>query len=47
MNIGMWVLIIIGGAAGLISTLYILVSLFAVIFYKLYRKVKHGISMFQ
>lgn len=46
MNIGLWILIIIGGAAGLVSTLYIMVSLFAVIFYKLFRKVRHGISMF-
>ncbi len=46
MSIGMWILIIVGGAAGLLSTMYILVSLFAVIFHKLFRKIRHGISMF-
>lgn len=46
MSIGLWILIIIGGAAGLISTLYIVFSLFAVIFYKMFRKIRHGISMF-
>lgn len=46
MSVGMWILVVIGGAAGLFSTLYILVSLFAVIFYKLFRRVKHGISLF-
>lgn len=47
MSIGMWILVIIGGAAGFLSTMYILVSLFAVIFHKLYRKIRHGISMFE
>lgn len=46
MSIGLWILIIIGGAAGAISTLYIVISLFAVIFYKLFRKIGQGISMF-
>lgn len=46
MSIGMWIFVIIGGAAGLTSTLYILISMFAVIFYKLFRKVRYGISMF-
>lgn len=34
MNILMWILIFIGGATGALSTLYLVVSLFAVIFYK-------------
>ncbi len=46
MNIGMWIIIIIGGAAGLLSTLYIVVSLIAVLAYKVFRKVGRGISMY-
>ncbi len=47
MSVGLWVLVVIGGAVGFLSTMYILVSLFAVIFYKLFRRMKHGISMFE
>lgn len=47
MSVGLWALIVLGGAAGFLSTMYILVSMFAVIFYKLFRKVKHGISIFE
>ncbi|MDE6915200.1 MAG: hypothetical protein K2P39_00160 [Lachnospiraceae bacterium] len=46
MNILMWILVFIGGAAGALSTLYIIVSLFAVIFYKLYRKLKYRASWY-
>ncbi len=46
MNIFMWILIFIGGATGAFSTLYIVVSLFAVIFYKIFRTVKYHVSLF-
>ncbi|MDE6619156.1 MAG: hypothetical protein K2K74_01450 [Lachnospiraceae bacterium] len=46
MNILMWILIFIGGATGALSTLYIVVSLFAVLFYKVYRKVKYHASLY-
>lgn len=46
MNIMLWILIFIGGAAGALSTLYIIVSLFAMIFYKLYRKIKYHASIY-
>jgi hypothetical protein len=46
MNIGMLFVMILGGAAGLLSTFYIVVSLFAVIIYKFYRKVKYGKKMY-
>jgi len=36
---------IIGGAAGLLSTLYLLVSLPAVLIFKIYRKITLGISL--
>ncbi len=46
MNIGMIILIIIGGASGALSTLYIVVSLFGTTGYKIYRKFRYGISLF-
>ena len=46
MNIGLWILIFIGGATGALSTIYIIISLFAVLFYKIYRKVKYHASIF-
>lgn len=46
MNIFMWILIFIGGATGALSTLYLIVSLFAVLFYKIYRKIKYHISIY-
>ena len=42
MNIGLILLMIIGGAVGVFSTLYILVSLPATIIFKIIRKVSHG-----
>lgn len=46
MNIGMWIIVIIGGAAGLFSSLYLIVSLPVVIIWKIFRKAKYGISLF-
>ncbi len=40
-NIGLWPIIIIGGLAGILSSIYIVVSLFGTIIYKIYRKVKY------
>lgn len=45
MNIGLLLIMIIGGAAGLLSTLYLVVSLPAVIIWKIYRKTTQGISL--
>lgn len=46
MNIGMLLIIIIGGAAGALSTLYIVFSLFLTLGQKIYRKMRYGISLF-
>ncbi len=46
MNILLWILIFIGGAVGALSTLYIVASLFAVIFYKIYRAVRYHASIY-
>lgn len=42
MNIGLLIIVIVGGLAGGLSTLYLLVSLPATIINKVYRKVKFG-----
>lgn len=46
MNIFLWILVFIGGVTGALSTLYIVVSLFAVIFYKIYHKAKYHASLY-
>lgn len=46
MNIGLLFLIIVGGAAGGLSTLYIAVSLFGTLGYKIFRKIKYGASLY-
>lgn len=46
MSAGTWVIVILGGAAGLISTLYIVVSLIGTLFYKIYRKCRYHISLY-
>ena len=45
MNIGMLLLVIIGGFAGLFSTLYICISLPFTIIWKIYRRVAKGIPI--
>lgn len=45
MNIGILLIAIIGGAAGLLSTAYLVISLPAVLVWKVYRKVTKGISL--
>ncbi|MBP3474742.1 MAG: hypothetical protein J6K48_00255 [Lachnospiraceae bacterium] len=47
MNIGMLIVALIGGAAGLLSTLYLLVSLPTVIVWKIYRRFRYGYSLNQ
>ena len=46
MNPFMWLLVIIGSVAGVGTTLYIIVSLFAVLAFKIYRTVKHHIPLY-
>lgn len=42
MNIGMIIIMIIGGLAGILSTLYLMVSLPVVIVQKFYRRIRFG-----
>ena len=46
MNIAYLLIIIVGCLIGLLSTLYLIVSMIGVIFYKIYRKIKFNISLF-
>lgn len=46
MNIFYWILIILGGALGIAMNLYLFLSMPAVIGWKIYRKVKYKISIF-
>lgn len=46
MNIGMLLLMILGGAVGVFSTLYIVISLPVTIIQKIYRKVRYGIPLY-
>lgn len=46
MNIGLWLIIIVGGALGIVSTLYLIVSMIGMIAYKVYRKCKYHTSLY-
>lgn len=46
MDILLLVLAIIGGAAGILSSLYLFISMPIIIVWKFYRKKKYHISMF-
>ena len=45
MNIGMMIITIIGGLAGLLSTVYLVVSLPAVIIWKILRHFRSGCAL--
>lgn len=45
-NIFTWIIIIGGGAIGIISTLYITLSIPVVIGWKIYRKIRYKISVY-
>ena len=46
MNIGLILLMLIGGSVGVFSTLYILISLPVIIFLKIYLKIRFGASLY-
>ena len=45
MNLLILVIAIVGGAAGLVSTLYLTISLPAIIIWKIYRRIHLGIPV--
>ena len=47
MSIGMILLCAIGGLTGLLSTAYLLISLPAVILWKVYRCIRFGYTLYQ
>lgn len=46
MNIGLIIFALFGSFVGLISTVYIVVAMFAVFGFKIYRKIKFGIKLY-
>lgn len=46
MNIGLMLLVIIGGIVGVLSTGYMVISLVWVIMYKIYRKIRYNASLY-
>lgn len=46
MNIGIIILMIVGGGVGLLSTLYLILAIPVVLGFKFFRKIKSGISLF-
>lgn len=44
-NIGMTILMVVGGAVGIFSSLYIAVSFLALIIWKIYRKIRYGYKL--
>lgn len=45
MNIGILLIAIVGGAAGILSTLYLTISLPIILIWKIYRKIHLGIPL--
>lgn len=45
MNIGILILMIIGGGVGVLSSLYIALSFPAAIVWKIYRKIRYGYKL--
>ena len=45
MNIGILILMIVGGGVGILSSLYIALSFPSMIIWKTYRKIRHGYKL--
>ena len=45
MDILLWIVAIVGGVTGLLTTLYLTISFPAVIIWKIYRRIAHGIPV--
>lgn len=46
MDIGMIIIMVVGATLAIATTGYLCVSIFVVLAYKLFRKIKYGTSMF-
>lgn len=47
MNIGMLIICAVGGLTGLLSSLYLLVSMPLIIVWKIYRRIRFGCPLYQ
>ncbi len=47
MNIGMLIICVVGGLTGLLSSVYLLVSMPVLIVWKVYRRIRFGYSLYQ
>lgn len=47
MNIGVIILIIVGGSVSVLANVYLLISFPAIIIWKFYRKLRYHLSMYQ
>ena len=45
MDIIIWILMIIGGAAGILSTVYLVLAMPVIFLWKVYRKVRYHIAL--
>lgn len=45
MNIGILIIAVLGGFVGILSTLFLTISFPAVIIWKIYRRIAHGIPV--
>ena len=45
MNIGMLIICVVGGLTGLLSSVYLLVSMPVLIVWKVYRRIRFGLSL--
>lgn len=45
MNIILWIVVIAGGAIGALSSLYCIISIPTILIFKIYRKIRYGISL--
>lgn len=46
MNIVTWIMIIVGGLAGVLSCLYLMVGMPVLIVWKIYRKIRYHIAIY-
>ncbi|MFR4350980.1 MAG: hypothetical protein ACLT3H_04820 [Roseburia sp.] len=45
MDLLIWILMVVGGVAGMLSTVYLVLAMPVIFVWKIYRKIKYGISM--
>lgn len=46
MQIGLLLLVFIGGGLGIVSSIYLLIGMPVILLWKIYRKIRYGISLY-